>query len=267
MHKKASRIGGFFVGAKNTRMNLECPNLPPATRLLEVIVSSVEDALEAERGGAGRLEIVRNLELGGLTPSFETVQEIYQRIALPLRVMLRCSESHIPARHEVEILSQQAEVLAALGVDGVALGFLGQQQVDVDLVRQVLSHAPKLKATFHRAFDETSHPLAAIQQLKELRQVDRILTSGGDGPWETRAKRLENYQQVAAPEITILVGGGVDRVAIERLLSQTSQLREFHSGRAVRIPAEASGAVRAERVKELVGSLSGSPAPGHPGRP
>ena len=46
--------------------------------LLEVIVSSLEDALEAEQGGAGRLEVVRNLELGGLTPSFEIVQRICQ---------------------------------------------------------------------------------------------------------------------------------------------------------------------------------------------
>ena len=220
-------------------------------------MSSLEDALEAERGGAGRLEIVRNLELGGLTPSFETVQEICQRVAIPVRAMLRCSESHIPAQHEVEMLSRQAEALAALDIDGVVLGFLREHHVDVVLTRQVLSHAPKLKATFHRAFDETSHPLAEIGALKELRQVDRILTSGGSGPWETRAKRLERYQQAAAPEITILVGGGLDRVGIECLLSETAQLREFHTGRAVRIPAEASGAVRAERVKELVDCLHG----------
>ena len=81
-------------------MGNRSPNAPAATGLLEVIVSSLEDALEAERGGtgAGRLEIVRNLELGGLTPSFETVQEICQRVAVPVRVMLRCRESHIPGR-------------------------------------------------------------------------------------------------------------------------------------------------------------------------
>ena len=35
--------------------------------LLEVITCSVKDAQEAERGGAGRLEVVRDLH-GGLTP-------------------------------------------------------------------------------------------------------------------------------------------------------------------------------------------------------
>jgi copper homeostasis protein len=235
-------------------MGHESPSAPAATGLLEVIVSSLEDALEAEQGGGGRLEIVRDLELGGLTPSFETVREICQRVAIPVRVMLRCSESHIPGPGEVENLAQQAEDLAALGVDGLVLGFLRKDQVDVAVTRQVLSRAPNLKATFHRAFDETSHPLAEIGRLKELRQVDRILTSGGGGPWEMRAKRLERYQQAATPEITILVGGGLDRVGIERLLSET-RLREFHTGRAVRVPAETFGKVQAEKVRQLVACL------------
>jgi len=236
-------------------MSKKAPN-SRAAGLLEVIVTSLDDALEAERGGAGRLEIVNHLELGGLTPDFENVQEICQRVAIPVRVMLRCSESHIPHPGEVEFLAQQAEHLAALSIDGLVLGFLSEGQIDVASTRRVLSRAPNLKATFHRAFDETTHPLAEIGRLKELRQVDRILSSGGDGPWETRAKRLENYQQVAAPEIKILVGGGLDRVGIERLRSVT-QLREFHTGRAVRLPNEACGLVRAERVRDLVACLHG----------
>jgi copper homeostasis protein len=108
-----------------------------ARSTLEVIVSSLEDALEAERGGAGRLEIVSHLELGGLTPSFEIVQEICQRVAIPVRVMLRCSESHTPRPGEFEILTKQAETLATLGVDGLVLGFLSEDQVDVPATRQV----------------------------------------------------------------------------------------------------------------------------------
>ena len=237
-------------------MSNRAPIRQETDALLEVIVTSLDDALEAEQGGAGRLEIVSHLELGGLTPNLETVQKICQHVATPVRVMLRCSESHIPRPGEVEFLSQQAEVLATLGVDGLVLGFLSEGQIDVASTRRVLSRAPNLRATFHRAFDELPHPVPEVGRLKELRQVDRILTSGGDGPWETRAKRLENYQQVAAPEIKILVGGGLDRVGVERLRSAT-QLREFHIGRAVRVPGEAGGVVRAERVKELVACLHG----------
>jgi copper homeostasis protein len=43
------------------------------TRLIEVIACSVADAIEAERGGAGRLEIVTDFSRGGLTPPVELV--------------------------------------------------------------------------------------------------------------------------------------------------------------------------------------------------
>ena len=62
------------------------------TPILEVIACSLTDAIEAEQGGAGRLEIVSELKRGGLTPSFDLVAEIKQRVAIPLRVMLRESE-------------------------------------------------------------------------------------------------------------------------------------------------------------------------------
>src|SRR5262245_18955938 len=226
----------------------------PRTGLLEVIVTSLEEALEAERGGAGRLEVVRNLELGGLTPGVKTVQDISQSVGIPVRVMLRCSESHTPSTEEVEQLSREAEQLAALDIDGLVLGFLRNDQVDLSVTRQVLGRAPDLRATFHRAFDETAHPLAEIERLKELHQVDRILTSGGDGSLEMRAKRLERYQQAAAPEITIFAGGGLDRTSVEELMSRT-RLREFHAGRAVRMPGKAWGVVQAKHVRELVACL------------
>jgi copper homeostasis protein len=237
-------------------MGNDAPDRRGTAGLLEVIVTSLEEALEAERGGAGRLEIVSHLELGGFTPNFETVQKIFQHVAIPVRVMLRCSESHTPGLDAVRALSEQAEELGALAVDGLVLGFLRKDRVDVVATQRVLTGAPNLRATFHRAFDETADPLAEIRQLKEIRQIDRILTSGGDGPWETRVKRLQTYQQTAAPEITILVGGGLDRVGIERLRSET-QVHEFHTGRAVRVPGDACGLVQAERVTELVACLHG----------
>jgi len=39
--------------------------------LLEVIALSADDAIAAERGGADRLEIVRAIDTGGLTPDLE----------------------------------------------------------------------------------------------------------------------------------------------------------------------------------------------------
>src|SRR5438105_1821049 len=56
--------------------------------LLEVIVQSVEDARAAARGGADRLEVVRAIRDGGLTPPVALVRAIAAAVALPLRVMI-----------------------------------------------------------------------------------------------------------------------------------------------------------------------------------
>ena len=62
--------------------------------LLEVIACSVADAVEAEKGGAKRLEIVRDLGRGGLTPPLELVAQIKHAVDLPLR---SSSSSAVPS--------------------------------------------------------------------------------------------------------------------------------------------------------------------------
>ena len=52
-------------------------------------MQTVADAREAARGGADRLEVVRDLESGGLTPPLALVAAIAAETALPLRVMVR----------------------------------------------------------------------------------------------------------------------------------------------------------------------------------
>ena len=44
--------------------------------VLEVIACTVEEAVEAEKGGADRLEIIRDFEAGGYTPPLELVKKI-----------------------------------------------------------------------------------------------------------------------------------------------------------------------------------------------
>ena len=57
--------------------------------LLEVIVQTVADARAAARGGADRLEVVRAIHDGGLTPDLAVVRQIAAEVSLPLRVMVR----------------------------------------------------------------------------------------------------------------------------------------------------------------------------------
>ena len=221
--------------------------------ILEVIACTVEDALEAEKGGADRLEVISHFERGGFTPSLELVREIRQAVRLPLRIMLRESENHqTPSEAEVDRLCAKAVDLAALSVDGIVLGFLRGERIDLELTRRILECAPTLNATFHHAFDEVGDQFQALADLSQCRQIDRVLTAGGHGDWVRKSERLTRYQKVSEGRQIILVGGGVNAAAINILRTRTT-LTEFHVGRAARVPATVLGAVRSERVRELRG--------------
>ncbi len=224
-------------------------DLPP--RVLEIIVTSVDDAIAAARGGAGRLEIISNFAVGGLTPAIELVQEIQAVVAIPLRVMLRASEGfELTSEAEFETLCREAQAFDRLGVDGLVLGFLRQGDIDFVSLRAILSQAPNLKVTFHRAFEVLQEPFRAVESLKQFKQIDRILTSGAVENGQPNVGFLNTLQQCAAPEITILVGGGLDLHKLERLCAEPA-LREFHLGRALRQGGQIAGGVCADKVQAM----------------
>jgi copper homeostasis protein len=219
--------------------------------VLEVIACSVSDAVAAEKGGAGRLEVVRALETGGLTPPISLVKEIAAAVSIPVRVMLRENDGfEIADRQELMTLCVSARELAALEIDGIVLGFLRGRSLDLAAAQQILSFAPHVKATFHRAFEELEDPQAAIARLKTDPQFDRILLS------PSRVSDLKQLVESVAPELLIVAGGGIDRANI-RQWRESAAIREFHVGRAARRDGDIRRPVDAALVQELAALVSG----------
>lgn len=219
-----------------------------AEGVLEIIVRSVDDARQAEAGGAHRLEVVRDLECGGLTPGMDLVEGILNAISMPVRVMLRENAGYgIAGPAELDHLSSLAAQLGALPINGLVLGFLLEGKVDARRTSTILGQAPRCGATFHHAFEETDDAQAAIRDLKQIPQIDRILSAGRSGTWARRRARLEYYHDQADPELSILAGGGIN-VTTMRSLLETTPIREFHIGRAAR----ENGRVHAGKVATLV---------------
>jgi copper homeostasis protein len=216
-----------------------------------VIVTSLDEAIEAELGGADRLELVCSLESGGLTPSLALVPDVVQRVSIPVRVMLRENASmSIEDPGELNTLQCRARTLADLPIDGLVLGFINDGVLDLTATKELLSVAPKCRATFHRAFDHLRDPLHALHELKQLPQIDRILTSGGEGSWLERKTRLLEWQRAAAPQIKIIVAAGLFAANLAETSEDCSEF-EVHVGRAARIPQITSGLVSRSQVASL----------------
>lgn len=223
-------------------------------KLLEVIVTSADEACEAEQGGADRLELVSDLALEGLTPSLGVVEQVLQAVSIPVRVMLRHNESfEIEDDDELRLLKRHAAELADMPVNGIVLGFVKNNQVDGKVMSELLACCGTKQATFHRAIESLGDQRGAIAQIRTLPNVDRILTSGGtDYCWAERRKTLENLQELAIPAITIVTGGGLDERGLE-LLAASPALNEFHVGRAARDASNRLQSSLIHRLRNLLG--------------
>jgi copper homeostasis protein len=234
--------------------------------LLEVIVQTIDDAVAAAAGGADRLEVVRAIRDGGLTPPLSLVQAIARVTTLPLRVMVRDNAGFETTPAELRDLRRAARAFAAAGADGIVIGFAREGELLRRELADVLDAAPGLRATFHRAFDTLRDPDRAIEVLATVPAVDRILTSGGDGTAAERCVRLRDYSRVAGSRLTIIAGGGVDEEAFA-MFAQEACVRELHVGRAAREGNDPEGPVTAARVRRLRSLADGEgyqvPGSGH----
>ena len=91
--------------------------------ILEVCVDSVESAVNAELGGADRIELCGDLIVGGTTPSLALYEKIREKINIPIHVLLRPRfGDFLYSEEEIEILSRQAATFSAAGADALVIG-------------------------------------------------------------------------------------------------------------------------------------------------
>ena len=224
--------------------------------MLEVIVASVEEARQAYAGGADRLEVVRDLAAGGLTPPTALVDQIAGAVPIPLRVMLRENPTMAVGDHaEVQRLAAAARAFNSLPVQGLVLGFVRDGAVDEQSMHQILQCAPNLKATFHRAFEQVRDPILALATLKRLEPVDRVLIRLSASGGGRAIADVERWQEAAAPQMRFVCGVGLSLQTLE-LLRHHPNLSEVHVGRLAREGHKVRGPVSSALVANLKSALA-----------
>ena len=146
---------------------------------LEICLDSVESAMNAERGGADRVELCAGLPEGGTTPSAGMIAAVRKQISIGLQVMVRPRGGDFCySAEEFGIMQRDVLIAKQLGAGGVVFGVLDLEgNLDKPRMRQLIELARPLKITCHRAFDMAFDFERALNDLIEL-GVDRVLYLG-----------------------------------------------------------------------------------------
>ncbi len=198
--------------------------------LFEVCAGSVQDCINAQLGGADRVELNSALHLGGLTPSLAMLKLVKEKTSLKVICMDRPRAAGFCYDDvEIETMFEDAKILLENGADGISFGFLNSDAtINVTETKKMveLIHQYQKEAVFHRAFDCVDDPMHAIKQLIDC-GVDRILTSGLQPTAMQGASVLEKLQSEFGDQIELLAGSGINANNIRALKEQTG-LHQFH---------------------------------------
>jgi len=189
---------------------------------LEICCGSIDDALQAQAGGAQRIELCSALFLGGLTPSLGTMQYARQQLKLPIIAMVRPrGGGFCYTDAEFATMERDAETMLAEGADGIVFGILREDgTIDLRRTRRLREIAGAKQSVFHRAFDVTPDPFRALDELIGL-GVTRILTSGQQDTVPEGADLIRRLIEYAADRIEILPGGGIKPFNLEDVVART----------------------------------------------
>lgn len=208
---------------------------PKRKILVEAVVDSVESAVAAESGGAGRVELCADLVEGGTTPSGGMIAECRERLSIPLYVMIRPrGGDFLYSDAEIDIMRRDIRLARSIGADGVVLGLLlPDGTVDPVRTARLVHHARPLDVTFHRAIDVCRDPIEALDTLVAA-GVDRVLTSGQAASALSGVKTIARMVRHAANRLVILPGGRINERNAARIVERTGA-REVHVRGAQRV--------------------------------
>lgn len=200
--------------------------------IAEICCGSYYDAEQAVLGGAKRIELNSALMLGGLTPTETTLRMVKEKYpSLKVVAMVRPrGAGFCYSEEEFQVMHKECESLLKCGADGIAFGCLrADGSLDEKRNRWLTGMIREMgkEAVFHRAFDCSKDPFAAMEQLIAM-GVTRVLTSGLKPKAAEGRELLKKLQADYGTEIQILAGSGVNADNALELMEYTG-LCQVHS--------------------------------------
>ena len=93
--------------------------------LVEGCVETIEECINAKRGGARRLELCDRLDVGGTTPSAALIESVQRNVGLPIMAMVRPrGGSFVHTAAELDQMRRDLDMVLSKNVEGVVIGIL-----------------------------------------------------------------------------------------------------------------------------------------------
>jgi copper homeostasis protein len=196
--------------------------------IFEICVDSVDGVRAAQAAGATRVELCASLLEGGITPSRGMIRQARTVPGIKLHVIIRPRGGDFLFNDaEFAAMASDIETAKAEGADGIVIGQLtADGLVDVVRTRELMTLARPMAVTFHRAFDMTADPFAALETLVDL-GIDRILTSGQEASVLEGLPMIAQLVKRAGDRIVIIPGGGITPRNVDRIVA-AARPKEIH---------------------------------------
>jgi len=125
--------------------------------LLEVCAFNAASCIIAERAGAGRIELCADYTVGGVTPALALVQEVKEKLSIPVYPIIRPrGGDFLYSDEEFTLMLKNIQDCKALQCEGIATGVhLQNGEIDKKRMEQLVQAAYPMKVTCHRVFDRT----------------------------------------------------------------------------------------------------------------
>jgi len=199
--------------------------------IIEVCAESYEYAVEAEKAGADRIELCKDLHLDGLTPDYESAKRTIDTLNIPIFILIRPREGDfVYSNEEFELIKNDIVKFKEMGCKGIVSGVLStDQSIDIKRTKELVELSRPLDFTFHRAFDIVSNPLKEIEKLIEI-GVNRVLTSGQKEKAIDGLVLLKQLNIISKNRIKIMPGSGINKSNIVNFLNFEEIHGSFKNG-------------------------------------
>ena len=195
---------------------------------IEIVVYNIESAMNAQKGGADRIELCDNPAEGGTTPSFGTMEIVRQALSIDVFAMIRPrGGDFMYSAYEYHAMKRDIEMCKRASLDGVVFGILNPDgTIDKGRCRKLIEAARPMKVTCHRAFDMTRDPFEALEDCIEA-GFGRVLTAGQQAVASKGTALIAELVKRANGRIAIMPGSGINEETVERIVKETG-VKEIH---------------------------------------